>query len=63
MRLFTASFVLLTLSFLTCAKLTSQDVRTSKSSSTRYVGFDRNVYPGDEALPALRKEFSLRDIG
>ena len=59
MRLFTASFVLLTLSFLTCAQLTSQDVRASKSSSTRYVGFDRNVYPGDDALPALRKEFSF----
>jgi hypothetical protein len=27
------------------------------SSSTAYLGFDRNVYPGDDALPALRKSF------
>lgn len=24
-----------------------------------YLGFDRNIYPGDEALPILRKTFSF----
>jgi hypothetical protein len=28
------------------------------SSAKSYVGFDRNEYPGDDALPALRKHFS-----
>ena len=27
------------------------------SSNTAYLGFDRNVYPGDDALPVLRKSF------
>src|SRR5271167_340456 len=29
------------------------------SSSASYFGFDRNVYPGDGALPALRQSFSF----
>jgi Domain of unknown function (DUF1906) len=28
-------------------------------SATSYFGFDRNDYPGDDALPALRKSFSF----
>jgi hypothetical protein len=27
--------------------------------SRSYLGFDRNIYPGDEALPALRKTFAF----
>jgi hypothetical protein len=27
--------------------------------STAYLGFDRNIYPGDEALPILRKTFTF----
>src|SRR6202158_5716511 len=29
------------------------------SGTTQYVGFDRNEYPGDDALPALRRRFSF----
>jgi len=29
------------------------------SSSSPYLGFDRNEYPGDEALPVLRKTFAF----
>src|SRR5229473_4544651 len=29
------------------------------SASRSYLGFDRNIYPGDEALPILRKTFSF----
>jgi hypothetical protein len=29
------------------------------SSPTAYLGFDRNVYPGDDALPVLRKTFAF----
>lgn len=59
MRLFTTSFVLLALTLPACAQPASQRVRTTKSPSTQYIGFDRNDYPGDDALPALRKTFSF----
>ena len=31
----------------------------NEASRTTYLGFDRNIYPGDNALPALRKTFSF----
>jgi hypothetical protein len=31
----------------------------NQASGTAYLGFDRNIYPGDEALPLLRKAFSF----
>lgn len=31
----------------------------NRSASTGYIGFDRNDYPGDENLPALRRYFSF----
>ena len=47
-----ASFVvLITLAFLTV--MTAEDSRAPAG----YIGFDRNQYPGDAALPALRKTF------
>src|SRR5690242_21044260 len=30
----------------------------SSPASAVYLGFDRNVYPGDESLPILRKHFA-----
>jgi hypothetical protein len=30
-----------------------------QEGGTTYLGFDRNVYPGDDALPILRKSFSF----
>jgi hypothetical protein len=35
----------------------SSPTMTSGPSNTAYLGFDRNVYPGDDALPVLRKTF------
>lgn len=32
---------------------------SDQASSTTYLGFDRNIYPGDDALPILRKTFSF----
>jgi len=32
---------------------------SDQASSTTYLGFDRNIYPGDDALPVLRKTFSF----
>ncbi len=31
----------------------------AQSAEMRYFGFDRNLYPGDDALPVLRKDFSF----
>jgi hypothetical protein len=31
----------------------------ARASSNAYLGFDRNVYPGDDAFPILRKTFSF----
>ena len=33
--------------------------RSAQSESKVFVGFDRNEYPGDDALPVLRKSFSF----
>jgi hypothetical protein len=39
--------------------LTAGEQNQSTSSPNTYLGFDRNVYPGDDALPVLRKTFSF----
>ena len=33
--------------------------RVARASERSYLGFDRNIYPGDDALPILRKTFSF----
>jgi hypothetical protein len=33
--------------------------RATVASNPSYLGFDRNIYPGDDALPALHKTFSF----
>lgn len=38
---------------------TSSQATTSQASGAAYLGFDRNVYPGDDALPILRKTFTF----
>jgi hypothetical protein len=40
------------------AAVTCAAAQTSASPAKTYVGFDRNEYPGDSALPALRQHFS-----
>jgi Domain of unknown function (DUF1906) len=48
---------LLALCFLALTTLASAQQGTVERKS--YVGFDRNDYPGDESLPALRQDFSF----
>jgi hypothetical protein len=36
-----------------------QSSQHSATPNKTYLGFDRNIYPGDEALPILRKTFSF----
>ncbi len=43
---------------LTVSQPTS-DMTANPPSNTTYLGFDRNVYPGDDALPILRKTFAF----
>src|SRR5262245_6007286 len=33
--------------------------RSSEGTHRSYLGFDRNIYPGDDALPILRKTFAF----
>ena len=33
--------------------------QSSESTHRSYLGFDRNIYPGDDALPILRKTFAF----
>jgi hypothetical protein len=47
-----------------CVSSVSSSPEGNKSAATprpseSYLGFDRNVYPGDDALPILRKTFSF----
>jgi hypothetical protein len=37
----------------------SSHTTANQISSTTYLGFDRNVYPGDDAIPVLRKTFTF----
>jgi hypothetical protein len=51
-------FILAALFFLVL--LIAAPVRTTQGSSPHsYLGFDRNIYPGDAALPVLRKTFAF----
>ena len=49
-------FAIILLPILVCSCASSQ-VTAGQSQSPAYLGFDRNVYPGDDALPVLRKTF------
>ena len=33
--------------------------RSAQSPNSSYLGFDRNEYPGDSSLPALKESFSF----
>jgi hypothetical protein len=57
-----SSIILATLALSTLAcvqRASSQAVNRPPGASRSYVGFDRNDYPGDDALPSLRKQFSF----
>jgi hypothetical protein len=67
MRLIAASFTVLALSTIACARQAPPAAASQKPATTSerpgapqsYAGFDRNDYPGDDALPALRQHFSF----
>jgi Domain of unknown function (DUF1906) len=58
MRLPATAFVLLTLTTLACTGQ-SQLKAGAGTGNGSYVGFDSNDYPGDDALPALRRRLSF----
>src|SRR6266851_5225777 len=61
MRLTIAIYVALAsflfLPFATNARTSSQPA-DEDPPPTSYLGFDRNIYPGDDAIPILRKTFA-----
>jgi hypothetical protein len=57
MRLLITILAVLTLSALTEAQ--QPHPAASTNSSSGYLGFDRNGYPGDDALPVLRRHFAF----
>src|ERR1700688_4057011 len=60
MRLFITSVAVLALSTIVSAQQTSPKAGNHASNAAQsYVGFDRNDYPGDDTLPAFRKQFSF----
>jgi hypothetical protein len=70
MRFFAGSLTLLALVIAVCGEqaASGQAGRASSSAATQsaghsaehsYVGFDSNDYPGDDALPALRRHFAF----
>lgn len=44
---------------LACANSGRPGTTAAPAATTSYLGFDANLYPGDEALPILRKTFSF----
>ena len=59
MRLLITSFVVFTLTALAGAQQPSAMNHGSSRAAHSYLGFDLNNYPGDQALPALSKNFSF----
>lgn len=61
--------IVTTAAFLTCFAVSmlpilaisrpASPVPAAKPTTTAYLGFDRNLYPGDDALPVLRKTFAF----
>jgi Domain of unknown function (DUF1906) len=54
-----ALFAIAPLSILAASCTSSSQSTLHQSLSTTYLGFDRNIYPGDDALPILRKTFAF----
>ncbi len=59
--IFICSFLLCVsaLSFSSVLFITPPNPQAAPEHSRSYLGFDRNVYPGDAALPVLRKTFTF----
>jgi hypothetical protein len=47
------------LSFSPALSITPPSAAAASNQSHSYLGFDRNIYPGDKALPILRKTFTF----
>jgi hypothetical protein len=56
--LFLVSAVALSLILISCQPGARPDSRT-KGTPGAYLGFDRNIYPGDEAIKSLRRDFAF----
>jgi len=59
MRLLISSFALLAIAAIAPAQRPPQQTAHTAGSTQSYIGFDRNDYPGDEALATLRRHFSF----
>jgi hypothetical protein len=51
--------LVLMLSLLPCVLAAGKFATAKQTAGATYLGFDRNVYPGDDALPILRKTFAF----
>ena len=52
-------WLLASLIFVTPSVVAASNRATPTESANSYLGFDQNIYPGDAALPILRKTFSF----
>src|ERR1700753_1653916 len=59
MRLLASSLAALVLTTAVYAEHTPSTAAKQTVASASYVGFDTNDYPGDDALPALRRHFAF----
>lgn len=59
MKLLITSFVVFTLAAFAIAQPRTYSTGKQQNISSAYLGFDRNDYPGDATLPALRRHFSF----
>lgn len=59
MRLLIPSFALLAIAAIAPAQRPAQQTAQITRNTQSYIGFDRNDYPGDEALTTLRRHFSF----
>jgi hypothetical protein len=59
MRRFASCFLALVLVSSTAILVAASRSNTEASATTSFLGFDANDYPGDDALPVLRKTFSF----
>ena len=53
------AFTFFTAAILVALTASARPPHSPKNAARTYLGFDRNIYPGDEALPILRKTFSF----
>src|SRR4029077_10989548 len=55
---FAFAIILAALPLAVRSRMPSRPTPQDSPSTTAYLGFDRNIYPGDDALPILRKTYA-----